>query len=531
MPVEFLSDSEAAAYGRFSGAPSQAELERFFFLDDADRALIAERRGAHARLGFALQLTTARFVGRFLTDPLDVPDEVLVYLGEQLGIEDISQIKRYTERRNTPFEHQEVIRVAHQLKEFPQAEAEFTAWVDSRAWNTGDGKKTIFYDGVTWLRTNKVLLPGVTTLARLVARMRDEATDRLYATLHAVLSPRQRVILEMLLEVPDGRRASDLERWRKSPAGMSGKNLEKALERAAEILGVGVGAMLLPPEVPHRRMVDLARYGMQATATTLRRHGPSRQLATLLATVLYLEGKAVDDCLETLDLLVTTELLGKAETATNKERARQHPKLAKHSATLAAAVETLLEVTEYGEELRLDQVWEAIDSIVPRRELREAVAAVSEMVPPPDVDSDGGMRALLASRIATVSGFLKTLTSVIEFGSNAEGARALDAMKQLPRLLDGRRKKVTEADIDPGLVTGSWKRLVFKSLPNGSTVDKNAYTMCVLTQFHRHLKRRDVYADASARWRDPRGQLLDGARWEAARGSGRPGRRCHLRRG
>ncbi|MEV4117037.1 DUF4158 domain-containing protein [Nonomuraea sp. NPDC049695] len=43
MPVEFLSDGEAAAYGRFSGAPSQAELKRFFSLDDADRALIAER--------------------------------------------------------------------------------------------------------------------------------------------------------------------------------------------------------------------------------------------------------------------------------------------------------------------------------------------------------------------------------------------------------------------------------------------------------------------------------------------------------
>jgi hypothetical protein len=36
MPVEFLSDVEAAAYGRFSGVPSRAELERIFFLDDAD---------------------------------------------------------------------------------------------------------------------------------------------------------------------------------------------------------------------------------------------------------------------------------------------------------------------------------------------------------------------------------------------------------------------------------------------------------------------------------------------------------------
>ncbi|WP_346149841.1 DUF4158 domain-containing protein [Nonomuraea recticatena] len=202
MPVEFLSDAEAASYGRFVGVPSRAELERFFFLDDADRALIAERRGTHNRLGFALQVTTARFRGRFLTDPLEVPDEVVVYLAEQLGIEDVSQVKRYAERRTTPFEHQEEIRKIYGLREFGAVEAEFTAWVDARAWSTGDGKKTIFHDGVVWLRERKVLLPGVTTLARLVARVRDDATDRLYDALYYVMTPRQRAVMELLLEVP-----------------------------------------------------------------------------------------------------------------------------------------------------------------------------------------------------------------------------------------------------------------------------------------------------------------------------------------
>nr|WP_234375737.1 DUF4158 domain-containing protein [Streptomyces sp. CB01373] len=113
MPVEFLTDEQAEAYGKFAEEPTRPELERFFFLDDEDRKLIAKRRGDHSRLGFALQMCTVRYIGLFLEDPLDVPWPVVEHLAEQLGIKDVSQIKRYTERKPTPYEHAWEIRDAY----------------------------------------------------------------------------------------------------------------------------------------------------------------------------------------------------------------------------------------------------------------------------------------------------------------------------------------------------------------------------------------------------------------------------------
>ncbi|MFJ4008020.1 Tn3 family transposase [Streptomyces sp. NPDC090023] len=526
MPVEFLTDEQAAKYAAYDGSPSRTELERFFFLDDADRALIEPKRRAHNRLGFAVQMTTVRFLGVFLDDPTDVPAEVVDYLAEQLGIGDASALKAYGERENTRLDHVRELRRVLEYTEFAEAEAELRAWVDARAWTTGEGPKALFDAAAGWLRERRVLLPGVTTLARLVAAVREAANQRLWDTLYGLLSTGQRAVLDSLLTVPPGARVSELDRLRRGPVRISGPQMKWALERAEEIAAFGMGEVDVSG-IPPRRLAELSRYGVDGKASLLRRHGDSRRLATLLATAVYLTSRAVDDALDLLEVLIATKLLARAERETAKEKLKTLPRVERASAKLAAAFQIVFDTTseqvdtDTGEisppEVEtLEAMWERIEQVVPRHELAAAIAALFELTPPLDSDADEAWRAQLVTRFGTVRPFLKLLVTVVDFGATPEGLPVLKALKSLPDLMG--RKKVGPAEIDTGLLTGSWRRLVL-SAPHlePGTVDWKAYAFCVLEQLHRMMRSKQVFAKNSSKWGDLRAKLLDGDAWEQAK--------------
>ncbi|MEU6651974.1 Tn3 family transposase [Streptomyces sp. NPDC046900] len=526
MPVEFLTDEQAAAYAAYRGAPSRTELERFFFLDDADRELIQGKRRSHNRLGYAAQLTTARFLGVFLDDPTDVPVEVVDYLAEQLGIDDASVLKAYGERENTRLEHVRELRRVLEYQEFAEVEAELRAWVDARACTTGEGPKALFDAAAGWLRERRVLLPGVTTLARLVASVREAANQRLWDTLYGLLNTGQRAVLDSLLTVPPGERVSELDRLRRGPVRVSGPQMKWSLQRAEEIADLGMGNLDVSA-IPPRRLAELSRYGVDGKASLLRRHGDSRRLATLLATTVYLTARAVDDALDLLEVLIATKLLAKAERETVKEKMKTLPRVERASAKLATACQVVFDTTselvdtDTGEVTgpaveSFEAMWERIEAVVPRHELAAAIAALFELTPPLDSDADEAWRSMLVSRFGTVRPFLGLLVKVVDFGATPEGAPVLTALKSLPDLMG--RKKVGPAEIDTGLLVGSWRRLVL-STPHlePGTVDWKAYTFCVLEQFHRMLRSKQVFAKNSSKWGDPRAKLLDGEAWEQAR--------------
>ncbi len=188
MPVEFLTEEQKSQYGRFSGEPNEAQLTRYFHLDNTDLALINKCRGEYNRLGFALQLTTVRFLGTFLPDPTKVPSGVLHFIAPQLGITDVGCLEKYLIRKVTRYAHSDEIQRFYGYHDFntPPWKTQLTEILFSRAWISNERPSLMFDFATVWLIQRKVLLPGATTLSRLISETRERAANQLWQQLSSL---------------------------------------------------------------------------------------------------------------------------------------------------------------------------------------------------------------------------------------------------------------------------------------------------------------------------------------------------------
>lgn len=151
MPVSFLSALQRENYGHYAGSPTTDELTRFFHLTDDDLAQIMVCRGAHNRLGFALQLTTVRYLGTFLDNPLAVPAPVLETLARQLRITDLDGLKAYLagERR---WDHVASIRAYYGYSDItePQVGFRLSRWLFALCWTGTDRPSALFDRATAW---------------------------------------------------------------------------------------------------------------------------------------------------------------------------------------------------------------------------------------------------------------------------------------------------------------------------------------------------------------------------------------------
>jgi urease gamma subunit len=155
---------------------SRAELFRYFTFPEPDRREIAQCRGESNKIGFALLLGGVRLTGRFLQDFELVPRSLLVHICEQLNLK-TPLILTYPARQPTRYEHVERIRTYLGLRYFKRTDNEMVASHVRARVRAGARLHELLADTERMLREQKIVLPGVTVLERIISSARVEAED------------------------------------------------------------------------------------------------------------------------------------------------------------------------------------------------------------------------------------------------------------------------------------------------------------------------------------------------------------------
>lgn len=502
MPVDFLTSEQKASYAQFSGEPNEVQLARYFHLDETDLTFLYQRRGEQNRLGVALQLGCVRFLGAFLTDLSVVPINVQWFVARQLNITELTILSTYAQRETTRREHTALIRDQYQYREFTWPWSfRLSRLLFSRTWISNERPSLLFDLATSWLIQHKILLPGSTTLTRLISEIRERATNRLWLRLSALPSTEQTARLETLLQVPEGSRTSSFDRFRKGPTTISGPAFNEAVDRYLELKAFGM-QMLNFTGIPPVRFKSLARHAGMISMHKIARMPENKRTAILVAFTKAYETIALDEALDVLDLLIAY-IASEAKKLGQKKRLRSLKDLDKSALLLAEACALLLNESMQDETLR-----PTIFAKISRDKLTKSIATVHELARPYDDNFQNEM----VEQYGRVRRFLPKLLNDIEFKAAPAGENTLDAYNYLASLLESRKQLLDDAPLD--IVSNPWKHLVFDK---DGRVNKRGYTLCFLDKLQDSLRRRDVYVENSDRWGDPRAKLLQGHEWQSNR--------------
>lgn len=500
MNLDFLTAEQKAQYGKFSCEPDELQLARYFHLDEADLEFISGRRGDHNRLGFALQITSIRFLGCFLSDLNVVPINVQHFVAEQLSINDIDVLTEYAKRQTTVREHTALIRTHYEYREISDCKFSLSRLLYARAWISNERPSLMFDFATAWLIHNKVLLPGVSTLSRWIIEIRKRASKRLWRLLSALPTIEQKEKLKTLLKIREGKRFSNLDYYRKSPTTISSNSFNLAITRYVELRDFGIQSIDFS-HIPPIRLKMIARHAGMITAPKIAEMSEKKQIAILIAFVKTFEIVTLDDALEVLDQLIS-EIIGTAKKRVQKNRIRTLKDLDKSALALAEVCKLIL-----NDETNNDVLRDEIFAKISKEKLVESINTVNSLV-----SRDGDFYEEMIDQYGRVQRFLPVLLNNITFKAAPAGEPILQALNYLKSIDGGRKQILKNPPVD--FITSAWKKKIYDE---NNCITKQAYTLCVLQQLQDSLRRRDIYVQNSERWSDTREKLLQGAAWQANR--------------
>ena len=462
---------------------SSEDLARFFLLTSEDMREVRTCRGAANRLGFTLNLLLLRLLYCPLPDVNLTPVSIIQFVAMQLNIHPEVLTEYSVRRPQTRDEHLVQIRVYLKLRPYSHEKDDphLTEYLLTRALQRDD-PAVLLEEAEDWLREEGILFPAESALQKMIAQVRPQAENYIFATITQQLSATQTQAVEELLHRDQGKRGSTFA-WLKEPAVKASPASIKILITKLETVRQLQLNTLDVSRLNRNRVRVLAHLGEKYHRDSLLRFSQQKRVALLVCYLQDLQQELLDRLLTSFHDLTTGIFRRTASAETTYH--------ATHGRALTQHVHTFRKVTKIVLDLSIpdEQVRPTIFAAVPQAQL-QAVHDESGAKARPE---DGQTFDLLDHHYPFLRKFFPDLLTALEFTGTSAATSVVQAIKTLKQMdAEGRRKLPSDAPKD--FLPADWRKAI--TAADGRTA-KHLWELCLADQMRQLLRSSDLSVPGS----------------------------------
>lgn len=479
----------------------QENLIRHYTFGEPEMAVIRQRRGAHNRLGFAVQLCYLRYPGCALPTDTQPPAALLSVVAHQLHL-DPNLWAQYAQRAETRREHLLELQTWLGLTAFSKAHfRQFVNLLTDLAQQTSKGivLATALLDR---LREQHVIVPTVEVIERVCAEALTRGTKKVHEALTTPLSAEQRRLLDGLLEVRGDTKASSLTWLRQPPGVPNAKNIIAHIERLRAIRELHLPKGM-ERAIHQNRLMKLAREGGQMTAQHLQDLEATRRYATVVAVVLDTGATLTDEIIDLHDRILS--LLFSRAKRHHADQFQQSGKAINDKVRLYSRIgRALLDAKKSGSD-----PFAAIETVLTWEVFTASVAEAEKLSQPAEFD----YLPLLSDGFSQLRRYTPALLETLQLKAAPSARDILAGVETLKGMNQRQSRKVPDS-APTSFVRKRWKSLVHQE----GCIDRRFYELCVLSELKNTLRSGDIWVQGSRQFRDFEEYLLPQSRFTEQRG-------------
>ncbi|PEM20328.1 Tn3 family transposase [Bacillus wiedmannii] len=474
-------------------------LGTYYTFSNRDLEIINKRRREENRLGFAVQLAVLRYPGWPYTHIKNIPDSVIHYISKQISATPSSFIL-YPQRENTLWEHLKEIRSEYNFVTFTLKEYRMTfRHLHQLALENSDAIH-LLHECIDFLRKNKIILPAITTLERIVWEARAMAEKRLFNTVSQSLTNEQKEKLEEIITShhPSESNKTILGWLKEAPGHPSSETFLKLIDRLEYIRGINLEAVNID-HLHRNRLLQLSRLGSRYEPYAFRDFQENKRYSILTVYLLHLTQELTDKAFEIHDRQILS-LLSKGRKAQEEIQKQNGKKLNEKVIHFTNIGKALIKAKE--EKLN---VFEVLESVIEWNSFVSSVEEAQELARPADYD----YLDLLQKRFYSLRKYTPTLLKVLEFHSTKANEPLLQAVEIIRGMNESGKRKVPD-DSPVDFISKRWKKHLYE---DDGTINRHYYEMAVLTELREHVRAGDVSIVGSRQYRDFEEYLFSEDTW------------------